>query len=118
MSEEIIAGIRNAMERGASLQQAVQSFLNAGYNAYDVREAERAISGGVSGIIYPEATVLGKHEENSLPEVPTSPTNNEQVDESPKEKKKTGKVVLILVIILSILVFLGAISYLVYTLLT
>jgi hypothetical protein len=115
MSEELAAGIRNAMERGASLQQAVQSFINAGYNAYEVREAERMISGGVSGIVYPEATVTGKSEENSLPQIPAVVPKNENIDSVPKEKR-TNRTVLISIVILSLLVFVGALSYLIYNL--
>lgn len=113
MSEEIVAGIRNAMERGASLQQAVQSFINAGYSAYEVREAERAISGGVSSIVYPEATVVSS-EENSLPEIPVFPANEN--GGHVRKDRQVSRTVLISIVVLSLLVFLSALSYLVYIL--
>ena len=37
--QDIVGGLRNALERGQSLQKAVQSFINAGYPPEDVEEA-------------------------------------------------------------------------------
>lgn len=42
---EIIAGIKNAIERGCSLDLAIQSFINAGYNKQDVQDSARALGG-------------------------------------------------------------------------
>ncbi len=55
MREDIVAGLRNALERGASLEQAVQSFINAGYNPAEVQEAMRGLSFGATTMINPEA---------------------------------------------------------------
>jgi len=47
--DEIAAGIRNALERGNSLDSAIQSFINAGYNPNEVEEAAKLFHmGGVS----------------------------------------------------------------------
>ena len=46
--EEIIGGIKNAMERGASFEQAVQSFINAGYNPEEVKQAASQINQGAA----------------------------------------------------------------------
>lgn len=110
MNEEIASGIRNALERGYSLEQTVQSFLNAGYNPNEVREAQQSFSKGqVSTVVYPEHTSPPK---NSF-HAPTAPLSNE----SDNPKKKSSKWMLILIIILSSLVFLGALSYLIFVLL-
>ena len=45
--EEIIAGLKNAVENGSSLEQAKASFLNSGYNPKEVEQAAREISAGV-----------------------------------------------------------------------
>jgi hypothetical protein len=42
MKDELIAGLKNALERKQSLDQAMQSFINAGYNEAEVREASRS----------------------------------------------------------------------------
>ena len=54
MKEEIVAGLRNAIEHGDSLEGASRTFINAGYNQYEVEAAARIVSsnGGVSNIVY------------------------------------------------------------------
>ena len=46
--QDIISGLRNAMERGQSLEQARQTLLNSGYNSQDVLEAINYLTGGLS----------------------------------------------------------------------
>jgi len=50
--QDIIAGLRNALQRGISLDQAVKSFISAGYNPADVNEAAKSFQGG-TGITQP-----------------------------------------------------------------
>lgn len=49
--EELLAGLKNAVDRGYSLQSAIQSFINAGYNAEEVQETAKQINMGVIGQI-------------------------------------------------------------------
>ncbi len=51
MRDEIWAGLKNAIERGANLDKAVQSFISAGYNPVDVREAANRLSEGATNIV-------------------------------------------------------------------
>ncbi|MDO8509286.1 MAG: hypothetical protein Q7S27_06425 [Nanoarchaeota archaeon] len=44
MIEEIAGGLKNAIERGSTLEQAVQSFITAGYNPVEVRQAAQSLS--------------------------------------------------------------------------
>ncbi len=53
MREEIVAGLKNAMARGTSLEQAVQSFINAGYNSSEVSEAANFLSNSAMNIANP-----------------------------------------------------------------
>lgn len=46
MREDILGGLKNAMDRGVSLEQAIKSYLNAGYNEAEVREAAQALNLG------------------------------------------------------------------------
>ncbi|MEK6898483.1 MAG: hypothetical protein AABW79_00105 [Nanoarchaeota archaeon] len=39
MREDILGGLKNALERGSSLEEAIRSFTNAGYIEKEVREA-------------------------------------------------------------------------------
>jgi len=43
MNEDILEGLRNALFKGESLNQAMQSFQNAGYDIKEVQEAARAL---------------------------------------------------------------------------
>src|SRR3989344_1440149 len=52
--EDIIGGLKNAVARGQTVQQAMQSFLNAGYAREDVEEAARNLrSNPTSSILSP-----------------------------------------------------------------
>jgi len=99
MKNEIGAGLKNALERHQSLERAMQSFINAGYNEQEVRAAGNDISAGASDIVYSE-----KREKKGMPAVP----------ERKIKKKKGKKVVMVLGIIFSLVIFLGAVGYLLY----
>lgn len=53
MKDEIIGGLKNALERGYSLEQAVASFINAGYNPKEVQAAAESLSQGAITITSP-----------------------------------------------------------------
>ncbi len=44
MREDIFGGLRNAVENGDSVEEAVQSFINAGYPESEVLEASRKLN--------------------------------------------------------------------------
>ncbi len=46
MRDEIQAGLKNALERGSSLEEAVQSFISAGYNPVEVKDAASTLAPG------------------------------------------------------------------------
>ncbi|HLC53180.1 MAG TPA: hypothetical protein VJK03_01435 [Candidatus Nanoarchaeia archaeon] len=104
MKDEIVGGLRNALELGESLEQAVQSFINAGYPPNEVREA--------AAILVPSATAL--LEPSSQPPSPQSSPTKESPVLSPqgmapqfaKVPAKGKKFVIILLIIFLILVAL------------
>lgn len=43
-TEEIAAGLKNALERGQSLRSAMMSFYNAGYEKQEIEEAARTLA--------------------------------------------------------------------------
>lgn len=57
MRDDILGGLKNALERGSSLEDAIRSFINAGYPEAEVREAAQAIQ--------PTGTTM-----TALPQVP------------------------------------------------
>lgn len=44
MNDEILGGLRNALERGDTLQKAMMTFYNAGYKKEEIEEAARFLS--------------------------------------------------------------------------
>ena len=101
MKEEIISGIKNAMQRGSSYESAVQSFINAGYSEEEVKEAWKMLSRGVSEIIngeFPETPYIN---DNSLPPLPLA------------KKNKKSKLLIIAIIIIGLIV-IGVMGYLAY----
>ena len=143
MREEIVAGLQNAAARGQTLEQAAQSFINAGYNPQEVKAAYQMLSSGASNVFagatppgqgvqvqqnnrqaignyrmpqqYPPQSQVTppQAQQPSAPSAPSAPPN------SPPEKKKDGgKGLLITMIILAALILLASLGYLAYTLLT
>ncbi len=140
MREEIVAGLQNAVARGQTLEQAAQSFINAGYNPQEVKAAYQMLSSGASNVFagatppgqgvqvqqnnrqaignygmpqqYPPQSQVTPPQAQQ-PSAPSAPPN------SPPEKKKDGgKGLLITMIILAALILLASLGYLAYTLLT
>ena len=62
MNDELTGAIRNALERGFSLEQAIQSLINAGYNTAEVKEAAKFFNQSASSISS-SFTVVGPPEE-------------------------------------------------------
>jgi len=89
VKEEIVVGLQNAVERGQSLEEAIQTLINAGYDQAEVREASSYVSMGVLGAI------------SAVKEISTSPTTQPSIAEKPK--KKIPSMVVILTIILLLL---------------
>ncbi len=58
MREDIIAGLKNALERGSTLEKAVESFINAGYSPAEVKEAAQSLSFGALSITKPSIQQL------------------------------------------------------------
>ncbi len=119
MQSEILAGLKNAMEHGSSIESAIQSFISAGYNPQEVMEAAKYISTGVSNLIYaPEENSIPENKNNSaiLPKKEEAKIAAER-SMARRGEKKGRRAILLTVIILALLVFLGSIGYLVYNLL-
>lgn len=104
MKEEIIGGIKNAMEHGASLEEVAKSFVAAGYSEKEVNDAVQELSLGATSMIaskkYDDSKI------NPIP-VPTYPP-------SVPVKKKTKQWMLILLIIL-IMIIAGAILFVIFS---
>ena len=82
--EEIQSGLKNAVERGESLESAAQSFINAGYNPSEVRQAAQYISSGASDIISQSSSNFSESQEsNQAPRNQNSQNNYYQKKKFP-----------------------------------
>jgi hypothetical protein len=54
VNEEILTALRNAVDRGESLEQAVRIMINSKYNPAEVREAANYVSSGALQSLQPK----------------------------------------------------------------
>ena len=73
MNEEILSGLKMALERGFNLEESIQSFINAGYNESEVRESASFLSKGFSPLPSVQKEVAVPKEEMK-PEAPKDGT--------------------------------------------
>jgi len=92
--EELVGGLKNAIERGSSLEKAIQSFISAGYNPNEVRAAAQDVGKGVTTIVQEQ-----REEQGPKAGPPAFP-----------EKKKTRtKAIIIILIIIFLLILIGVV---------
>lgn len=96
MREDIYGGIKNALERGYSIEQAVKSFTNAGYKEAEVREAARALEN--------TSLAISAGKTDSLESTYLLSENSDTQAQDKTQKKGSKRAIIILVITLIILV--------------
>lgn len=74
---EIIAGIKNALSKGYSLEQAKKSFINSGYNPSDVEDSARSFSGVISNI-----------PERIMPQLPPMPQPPQKIQQPAQQSQQ------------------------------
>jgi hypothetical protein len=127
MKDEIYAGIKNAINRGSTVEAAVQSLINAGYNPPEVKEAARLIESGASQFVVdaaggqpemvnaqPEKKQEVKKDDSAM-QLPTAPEQTVRPTTQAYKSESSGtKVLMIVAIILAGLCLIGGIGLLVY----
>ncbi|MEI6849525.1 MAG: hypothetical protein WCK29_00655 [archaeon] len=87
MRDEIQAGLKNALERGDTLDQAVQSFISAGYNPVEVKEAANSLNSGIipmaSNINSSKSQVDLQNKGNNFTNIAQSSTRNSMAPSAP-----------------------------------
>ncbi|MEI6731948.1 MAG: hypothetical protein WCK90_04690 [archaeon] len=90
--EEIAAGLRTAIEHGYSLENAAESFVNAGYNPNDVKDAKEIVSMGASSIVRPDKPMqiedTSALKQTSIP-MPSKVSQSESFSAAPNQKAQT-----------------------------
>ncbi len=77
VNEEIVGGLKNALDRGSSLQKAMMTFFNAGYGKKEIEDA---------------AAVLLNYSPVKKEVTPIVPTTKEIKSDKEKEEQKTEEV--------------------------
>lgn len=109
--QDLITALKNALERGESLQQAKLSLISAGYSQQEVEEAARALQ--FPPILMPK--LMPKPPEAAPKAELKAPEAKEAwKKEIPIKERKKVKIPLWLIILL--LILLGAIGYIIFVL--
>jgi len=119
IKEEIVSGLKQAIERGYSLEQAKQSFVNAGYNNRDISDSASSLGGiitsnpeisnipqisqmsSVPNILPPE--ISSTPPQQTPPELSQIPPQPTQLPQETQTKSKTLVIILIVILILIVL---------------
>ena len=96
--QELIGGLKNAVDRGETLVKAQQSFVNAGYSKEEVVAAARKIPAGD----------LQKKTPVAAPNPQAVPVQKVPTMTTAPVKKKASKTMKIILIATSVLVLIGA----------
>jgi len=120
VEQEVLAGLKNALDRGQPLEKAIQSLINAGYNPAEVRQAAQEAS---TSILH---HISNSEEQEKIKEIPkksffskqtptsqeTQHTYNKQTIEpridNAKPKRKIPRSVVILLTVLGVLLIITA----------
>lgn len=70
MNNEIVSALRNALSHGSSLDDAINSFINAGYNPAEVREAAQTVGGGATQYVSQPLTSSVSQKEPIIQQAP------------------------------------------------
>lgn len=111
-SQEILGGLRHALNKGETLEKAMTSFYNAGYEKGEIEEAARFIQQGGTQISPPKET---KSTPVQLEPKSKISSYGQEKYKKPNPVKKAGKWLLTAIIIVAI-IFVGLlIAFLVTT---
>jgi len=100
--EDIVAGLKNAVERGYSLEQAKQSFISAGYSKEEVEEASNFIHGGsVLSVENKETGMLKTTKTIQQPEI-----KKPEKEPFANKLKRNFKIVLLIIILMVLIALL------------
>lgn len=103
MREDIYGGLKNAMERGISIESAIRSFINAGYKEEEVRAAAQELQTGALPIMAQQAQQYSAHVSGEkLPAKKVKPYGH---------KSNTFIIVLVIILLLSVASLITALIY-------
>ncbi|MDH3352979.1 MAG: hypothetical protein OEL87_00850 [Nanoarchaeota archaeon] len=98
--EELVGGLKNAVERGSTLKNAMQSFINAGYSQAEIFGASQKVNHTNSRVIAPTNYATIQAPISGRQQLPTTPI--------PSQKEKVSTKLLIILISISVFILIGA----------
>ncbi len=110
MKDEILGGLKNALERGDSLEKAAQSFINAGYNPAEVRATAQIFMQGSSQSVEDAPISIAKMPASTP--LPSFQSANTIINPPVRKNSGNGKIIIILA---GILVFIIGLFLIIYT---
>lgn len=119
---EITAGLKAAVEKGYSLEQAKKSFTNAGYPPQDVEDSSRALMGYGASLpsqmmptqLNPQPQKLAPSfmnpQQQMAPQIPSIPALPSNAFLQPKPKSSHKMTVLIIILAVVLVLLLGVLG--------
>ncbi|MBU3923300.1 MAG: hypothetical protein KJ592_00110 [Nanoarchaeota archaeon] len=104
---ELMGGLRNALERGETLEKAKKSFISAGYTEAEVDDATRKLKNTEPEVESKPKTVTNPNPTNPNPTNP-NPTKSLPASQNPKLKKHLSKFFIITASIIVVIILVGA----------
>jgi len=108
VNEEILGGLKNSIARGETIQQAVLTFVNAGYLKKDVDEAVEMLN--ANEITQPKVSDEIVKEKPSIKSEPKSIQTEQKVSNYGEEKKTIGKSYKIILLVCLLILVLGILA--------
>jgi len=109
---ELIGGIKNALEKGESLEKAKQSFLNAGYKKEEIEAAAKELAPSSAIVPSPAPVSPSPQAHNqSIPQPPSQKPPQQTLIKPPTQlpaEQQVSKKLMIILAIVSVLVLAGA----------
>ena len=105
--QELIGGLKNALDRGEPLAKAKQSFLNAGYKPAEINAAVQKMPTTISQISKPITAPTETKTPTAQPKPKTQPSPATTTT-LPGQKKKLSKKIIIILISSATLILIGA----------
>lgn len=140
--EDIVRGLKNAIDRGEPIEKAVKSFISAGYNSVEVEQAAQSIINGATAITSGDSYGEMKKKGN-LPTVPARNIRQQQIPVPPETQmqgaaqankspafrrlneiqpgrispiayRKKKNIILIIVLVFILLLLIGGLIYMIF----
>lgn len=100
MREDIYGGLKNALERGASVEQAIRSLINAGYNDIDVRNTAKYLTTGAMSTTTPDLQKTQQMPPISRQEFKPLAGQKIKFRERARTREGAGKIIALVIVLL------------------